>query len=437
MPTGTLKLKLGKCHSMPTKRLHQILARTRRDCNVARNAVIDHWRMWRRAEPDWQPQQRRDRKGELKVTKAGKPVMEHPSLSQAMEKELYYIAQQAAPNLAAKIMSACRNEVTSKLKDRVPYNHDGPSRYVWQACLNFERSYPCFVGGAIPVPNQDLVVGYDGVITPGEKSQRDVILQLTHAGCVARIPLLSKHAGYRVKAPIVNLEVAELSGGNKRLLKQIIAGNRDSEVRMCDSKITERDGKWYLQLSYKVPAHDHNLDATRVATLLPNDCRERRPFRIAAVDEKPFYIGFGVPLEKEYKRVTARRRALRHRYKSGVGKGRGSEHFYRTLKPISRAVRDEQDRFMKLLVGDVIKHCLRNNCGTLLYREPTMPLRNYLRGKRTGDPYGLWFASRDVPMDWTGFLAFLKFKCEYNGIDLQVERFGIGEFDPKPKRDAG
>ena len=67
--TGVIEMKLGFCLTAPTKRAAADLHDLAHQCNVVRNGVTRAWERWHEDNPDYQPKQRRDRKGEGKTTR--------------------------------------------------------------------------------------------------------------------------------------------------------------------------------------------------------------------------------------------------------------------------------------------------------------------------------------------------------------------------------
>lgn len=406
MPTGILEVKLGRPYQMPEHRLRLLLEQARRDCCKARNAAITHWLLWRRSHPDWQPG------GEYeaptrKIKRAAKPDAKPPkdppfAPREFLSRELYHVATHAAPALNTNLASSCVQEVIARLRANTPYNHDGDARFVWQAILDSEVSLPTWRGGRIPVPRKDAKLIY------------------TDDEAAIRFPLLSKQSGYKQLSLLVRLHASDLKTGNRRILQRMARG----ELRMADSQIVERKGAWYAQLCYEVPVRAVGLPVDRVLVLalsLPDD---RRPFvcRWTTEDarEITWGIGNGLPLVKDYRRVQARRRALRDRYSDGCGSGHGRQRWYKTIKPMSRYVVDMCSRFTKQTIADVISLAIRERCGSILYREPTMPVRDHC-----------WFAAQDVPMDWTSFESRMSYKCEVAGIEYDKQRIGMAEWRPK------
>lgn len=400
MPQGVMKLKIDSCATMPTRRWLKLMDERLADANRVRNAVVRAWVRWREDNPTWQPEQRRVRDRSPKFDKSGKPVMEHPMVSQTVEAELFHVYKSVAPLLSSSIASGCWSEVLSDLKDRMPYNHRG-SKLRWQAVLNFEVSPPSYTGSTIPCAKK-----------ASELTYTDDRLEL-------RFPLLSMASGYASRSPVVRLKGYKshgLSAGERDLLKRIATG----ELRRADSTLVRKDDGWYYHLVYESPLKDHGLNPDMVATLTPLRSDQRKPFEIAVADGLRWTVGDGIAFRAICERLTIRRKSIRNRYKDGAGKGHGKAKFYRALRPASRAVIDAQDNFRKHLVNEIIKFCIRTGAGKIVYREPTMPLRNLL-----------WFDQQGLPFDWTSFAAYLKFKLECNRIDVELEPRGRSKGFPR------
>ena len=416
MPPGILSVKLGRPRGMPRKRLEALLEQTRRDCCRARNAAVTHWLLWRRQNPTWEPggdytpPARKIRRSAKRKREQNERAKERKDPAYAprefLSRELYGVAIEAVPTLNTSVASSCKEEVIVRLKAKTPYNHDGDAEWVWQAILDAEVSLPTWRGGRIPCPRSVMRLEY------------------TDDHCTLRFPLLSKKSGYRILSPTVNLDVADLTRGKRRILRKLATG----EMRLADSQIVEAKGKWYAQLCYQVPVNAVDLPKDRVLILRPALPDDPRPFTCEWMDEeghqRHWDMGNGKPLVAEHRRVIARRRAIRHRYSDGCGSGHGRQRWAKSIKPMSRYVVDMCSRFQKQTVADIIKLAIRERCGTILYREPTMPVREHC-----------WFAKHDVPMDWVAFEARLAFKCEISGLDYDKQRIGMAEW--RPKKDAG
>ena len=86
------------------------------------------------------------------------------------------------------------------------------------------------------------------------------------------------------------------------------------------------------------------------------------------------------------------------------------------MKPTSRVVTNCQRAFTWGVIDEVVRFCKKYNCGTVVFREPTLGSRDHL-----------WLGRREVPYDWTGLETNLRHKCRQLGIDISVERIGMKE----------
>lgn len=400
MPSPSIiEFKIGACVNAPTKRLYALLRETQAACSKARNAMVRHWVRWREDNPEWTPAQRRVRDGSPKVTKDGKPVMESLFCSQDVENELYHVGRRVAPNVRPLIISHCRGEVVDLLKAKLPYNHEGTSRFRWEGVLAFEVASPSYKGdNPIPCPSADAT------------------LTCTESECTLEFSLLSKDSGYANTTFKVRLEKRQLSAGNRRLAEKI--ANTPKMLR--DSKIVFKRGAWFFQCCYATDEATSTLDAERVCVLTPQTDKVSHPFELKLPDGRAWKMGHAGILEAEYTRLVLRRKTIRHRHKTGVGKGHGRGRFESIVQPWSRAYYDMEDRYRKQLCADIVEACERNNAGSLLYREPSLPLRERV-----------WYGARGVPFDWTRFLSQLSHACMKRGIVLVQEGSGAKKRQPR------
>ncbi len=402
MPQGTLQIKLGAALNTTTARLHADLQEAADMANVARNAVARRWQRFHEdedtdkfAEKPW-----------------GIPI--------------YNSGRDAAPRLNSKIVSACKRGVEKWLRGKTPWNHRG-EKYRWKAILSNEFSLPSHRSIFLPAPCQDFCIYYDGLASNAKATQRN--LWMGEDSAVLSFPIYSQQAGRKEMRGLCRLEVRQMSHGEREILKKIVR----KEYKAGDSSFVFKKGKWFFQLSYPVPTKDHNLDAERVAEIVPASPDGRRPFAFffpGAEDKRwRWWMGDGLPLAEGFRRLEIRRKATRYRYRDGAAaKGRGKKQFYRALRPDSRAVQDMEDRFVKMMVADVIRSCVKNNCGKVIYRSPTTPVRD-----------ACWLSAKGAPFDWTRLESHLKWKLECNHIVFSKVGIKLSEWrevwgiEPPPK----
>lgn len=454
--TGVLEMKLGFCLTGPTKRAVADLHEIAQQCNVVRNGITRHWERWREDHPDWKPEQRRDRKGEGKIARkmavekpfrikqvkemleAGTatenekgevlfkekviakfddaPVLEHPAASQDLENELYHVGTKLAPKLACSVIASLRAEVMDRLKTKMPYNHPGEAEYRWEGILKYECARDCYRAISIPAPNSITVVGYDGLISRDiSKGLTARLKKLASSNCIVRLQLFSRESGRESLDHVFWIEARQLPRGKKAILRKVVSG----EWKLCDSKVVYKRDGWYYQLTYKQPQKSLNLNRSNIATLLMNPSTASHPLTIRFVTERQrtlsWQLGDANALLAEYKRLETRRAAIQTRYKTASSgrKGHGRQRAYRSQKPLTRKMNDLHEVFTNYVVASIVKFCTRFDCGTVIYREPSLFLRDFS-----------WFAKNKMTYNWTSLLNKLKHKLWLNGIDLEVRRMG-------------
>lgn len=465
--TGVLEMKLGFCLTAPTKRAIADLHDIAKSCNIVRNGVTRFWERWREDNPDWKPQQRRDRKGDGKVARKlnvekpykvmavknmiakgeavedqatgevkignkvigkfeGAAILEHPGFSQDVENQMYHEGTRLAPNVACSLVAQLRAEVLDRLKTKMPYNHDGEAEYRWEGIIKHECARDCYRSISIPAPNSITVVGYDGALSRKlSKGINERLLKLAQSSAIVRLQLFSRESGRENLDHVFRIEVRQLPDGKKAILRKIVSG----EWKLCDSKVVYKRGGWYYQLTYKQPQKSLNLDPQNVANLVmyPGDASHPFVIRFQNNNGHVLYWKLGHPeaLLSEYKRLETRRKVMQMRYKTASSgrKGHGRTRAYRSQKPITRKMNDMQEVFTNHVVASIVKFCTRYNCGSLIYREPSLFLRDFS-----------WFSKNKITYNWTSLLNKVKHKMWLNGISLDVKRMGCKEhreFFPK------
>lgn len=458
--TGVLEMKLGFCLTGPTKRAIADLHEIAEQCNKARNGILRHWERWHEDHPDWKPEQRRDRKGGAKVARKMEvekpwrvkqvkdllstneavekedgsvfykdkkiaqfndaPILEHPGFSQDLENELYHRGCEIAPAVGCSIIAALRSEVADRLKTRMPYNHPGVAEYRWEAILKFECARDCYRAISIPAPNSITVVGYEGLLSRDiSKGVTERLKKLAKSNAIVRFQLFSRESGRKNLDHVFWIEVRQLPNGKKAILRRITSG----EWKLCDSKLVYKRDGWYYQMTYKQPQKSLHLNKNNVGTLVMNPATAANPLSIKFQRQDGrniiWQLGDANVLLAEYKRLELRREAMKVRYKTASSgrKGHGRQRAYRSQKPITRKLNDLQEVFTNYVVASIIKFCTRHNCGTVIYKEPSLFLREFS-----------WFAKNGkINYNWTSLANKLKHKTWVNGIEFEITKMGCKE----------
>lgn len=413
---GIIEIKLGACLTGPTKRMLEDLKEVANDLNRARNGMIRNWVRFREDHPNWVPEQAVDKNGNPKVNQKGEPVLENAGVSKAMSNAMYHAGRGAARRVGASLVASATQDVAAWLKGNTPYNHWGDAKYRWQQLLWNEGQAPSYRGISIPVPNNISCICWNG------ESSRELskgIMQRVNAtgksSCVLFFTLFSRESGREQKNCICRLEVRQMSKGHRRLIQRICR----REWKLLDSKIVFKNDAWYFQLTYDQPIKDHGLNKDNVATLVPCLPDEPHPFALEFPDGRRWYFGRGDVFAAEYHRIHERRKHLRvrYRYQGSGSKGHGRKRFYYKLLPYSRSAKDLGERIVKMSVADIIKACVKNDCGKIVYREPTKPLRQKC-----------WFSKRNIPFDWTRLASQLTNKTTLHSLEYEVERMRMKEY---------
>lgn len=396
---AVIKLKLGACINMPSKRASLLMQQIGLNCDRARNVALRFWERWREDNPNWVPQQRRTRRGEPKTNQDGTPVMESPAYSQDTGNAMYHAARNAGGGAARSvntgIISVCSAEICDWLKTKMPYNHDGDAKFRWEAILKDEINRPTFRSRAIPLPAQQYK------------------FEKTNDHCTLQCTLLSKEAGYSNRTLTFRLEVSGLPAGKRRWLQRAA----DGEVKLRDSELKYDRGSWYCLLVCDAKHTADAPDPTKKAVLKPLAGKSKNPWELRFDTDDAIYLGDGAAVKAEFRRRLARIRSLGSKYRysggggtgtgpsPGSGRGHGKSRYFAKVKPLTRGRTDFATRMRNQVIADIVKACVRNNCGTLEYREPSLHLRD-----------SLWYNENGIDFDWTSFLGHLRFVAARHNI---------------------
>ena len=243
-----LELRLGRPRQTTSARYYEDLGVVAGDLNRARNHMVRAWERWREDHPEFvegmHPQRIPDPNPRSRRTAS--------TGTQTFGNYLWREGCQTSSNVSATVLSQVNREVLANLKTAVNGHENTTARWRWQAILRYEEAATCFRERSIPVPRSCLVIGYDGLTWAGmncTKRDKDLAATWCRSGAFVCFPLFSRMSGRAVLNPFVNVEVGQLSDGNKRVLRRILAG----EYTVCDSRVTERRGQWILQLCYRRP----------------------------------------------------------------------------------------------------------------------------------------------------------------------------------------
>lgn len=384
---GLMTIKLGAAVNMPTRHMRWLLDRCSSDCCLASNAAVRAW-VRHCEEMDSEPEPNAWWDGKL----------------------AYRAAVDAATGLNTKIASSAVKRVRECLGSRVQWHRAVTAKYRWQAVLRFEDSQPFWRRGVILLPCQDTRIGYLGMVNAkggrltGKVSEDHALLY---------IPMLSKRSNQRTKHLIAKLEVRQLSGGHRRILRKIV-DQSVADWKLSDSQLVNDKGKWLLRLCYKCP--DPKPIVGRTLTVIPAQTDDRNPLIMLYPQGGRRYFGDGNFYEAEMRRTKGRQRVIQWKRDMKSNHGRGG--VYAKLRPVTRRRQMSVDRVLKKMVSDVASAASKSECGEVLYREPSLGLRKFD-----------WYASRRLQFPWDDFCRRLEAKLKSLGITLMKERMMKAEWD--------
>lgn len=449
--TGVIKIRLGMCLTGPTNRMLKDLWEIGTQCCRAQTAMVRAWERWREDHPDWEP----DQVARVKTSEdgsevraplffKGRPLLQNDPLprdqesrdryfgGKAPETWLYHVGTRQCPEVSADLISQCSQLVWKSLKAKCPHNHEGISAYRWQAVLNLEDGRPevdrqIYRQRTIAVPSAGLILGYGRTaglppdVAAGGKGSPGIVARVRNyaaSSCVIRFPLFSNKSGRLVKDVICRLEVRQLSGGNRELLRRLASQTPGWEIG--GSKLVYREssgrqrkgrgrGAWFLHLTYTQPQKGFTLNPNRKAVLemLPGD--GPAPFRISAPESPTWTAGKSEAAVYFSKHLADRKRYLQRTYRDRPGaNGYGRGRMFRDTKPLTAEQRNLADRYQRQVVADIVRYMRRFNCGVLVFKMPSMFVRNKS-----------WFESNDLHWDWTQFESKLKHQRVKHGMVIE------------------
>lgn len=387
--TGLLTIKLGAAINMPTRHMLWMLDRCSSDCCLASNAAVRHW--VRRCED----------------------LGREPESNEWWDgKGAYHAATQAAVSLNTKIVSSAVKRVKECLGSRCAWQRSVTAKYRWQAVLRCEDAQPFWRRGVILVPCQDARIGYLGRLN-ADGPKKIPLEPIADDHAVLYVPMLSNRSNQRVKHLLCKLEVRQLKGGHKRILRNI-TDPEQQDWKLGDSQLVYDNGKWLLRMTYRCP--DPVKVEGNVLTVLPAKSTDRNPLVMRFPHGGQWYFGDGNYYASEMQRTNSRQRVIQWKRDMKSNHGRGG--VYAKTRPLTRRRQMAADRVLKKIVNDVVSAAIKHECGTVLYREPSLGLRKFD-----------WYAARRLQFAWDDFSKRLDAKLKSHGIELKTERMMKAEWD--------
>lgn len=360
-------------------------------CRKARNVGIEDWLLRQRGMPPSakqaappQPRRVRGNNGEI--------VLRKRETSDESTK-IYHAMTEAVEELDTRLVSSLSREITKELNAKVDWRKNGcenKKRRKRDDILEYEQRPPFSQCLKIPVVASCTQLQYG--------PQTEVRLKLLR-GSAESIRIKTAALGPRLKQKLL-----EISEGHRRL--------QDSSIHYRHEK---RCWFWHLPIT-EDPAE--TLDETVEIVLMPacgdpDKPSHDRPFHVGN-----WYIGDGRYLLSQLERIIASEKeigyAYRHR-RTGTGHGRQKRTKAIAKKRLQR--RHQIEEFRRRLIVDVLRQCQRANAGRLIYRRPSLPLREKS-----------WFSRHGIDWDWTRFETDLKNSASKYGVAVKVKQLNMKEW---------
>lgn len=385
MPRHLISVKLGRADNMPTRHMRNLLEQASVGVCLAKNRMVESWIAGSRAAADdkfyW-------------------------------DKALYHTARDVVPELNTKIISACLKHVRTSLKTKIAWNAESRAGYRWKAVLAYDQRSPWWRNGIIPVQCQDARISYQGMVNRPCRLVSTRESASHHA--LFMLPILSNASGAKTQQLICLLRVGDLTKGHREIIRKI-CDPAESAWRMTDSLLVQKNGDWILRLNYSLP--DVALDSDRILTIKPNAVKAGDVLRMCYPDGGSRDFGDGNFYVTEFHRLGDHRKLLNRKQRI-CPPGHGRQRIYDDRAPLTRRQRHITDEVLKTLVADIHRAAVKHNCGTVLYREPSLGLRKFD-----------WFAKRRVTFPWDDLRSRLKAKLELSGMVLDCKRVKKAEWE--------
>lgn len=357
-------------------------------CRKARNAASMNWLMRQHGFPETDKQSKR-----LKFHKAKNGKVTTGGKTESTK--LYHAIRSAVPELGSSICSSLSQSLDSYLKAKVDWrrgdDNDGNRPRRKDAILAYEDRPPFFTAVQIPIINLKTSLTFGDTLT--------MVSQNISKDC----PVISCSFSLKGMPPKYKI-----------LLREIHSKKR----RLADSIFVRKDETWYWYISIEF-THEIRSDVEAILTPVFPSGKEigqsDRPFCLQIPKRRPWYIGDGRYLKSQTQRLVGLRKQIGWRYRQGNGAGHGRRKIDDAVSKRRTQERNMRDEVRNRMISDVVKQCVRSECGILIYRQPTGPARRLS-----------WFAENKLDWDWTKFLMDLTNAAAYKRIKVIHKKHGIG-----------
>ena len=207
-------------------------------------------------------------------------------------------------------------------------------------------------------------------------------------------------------------------GSGLAIIQRIVGG----EYKFCGSSIVYHQGKrkWFALVAYNDnrESADIQLDHLKKAVLHP---LRNSPWALWHNSRYQWFGGRGEYVAAARKRLLTQRwsRQDSYRYAGSANKGHGLQRAIGGVTALSRAWKDFCKTANHTLTASVVKYCVDNRIGHLVYLQPTESQRDGRFLSRAGKVEG---REDSTGWDWSQVSTMLAYKCKSAGIHLEVKK---------------
>lgn len=325
-------------------------------------------------------------------------------------KMLIEAGKKVGKNIYVDNYGAVQKEIQTVLKAKMPIDHLGSARYKHEAILDCEVSLPSFRSLTIPTKNRNIRIAENGLMLVGSGKNESLLRASVAVASEGKRCVVVGLPLYAGRAPFAAFTLML----HDRFQQEIIDGIRDGKCRIGDSKLVKNvdKGYWELHLSYSrdlhrsVPAEHANT----AAYLIPMNEQASCPFVLAVPDSNGGFKHIPIANNRSAQQLVkdvndyeqkAKTEGFYYR-KFRIGGGHGRKKITKKQNYYHQQSRHLRKSFTRSLIVTVCKLAIANNCGTMVYLEPTRPSRDCS-----------WFSKQGMSFGWALFEADLRSKVEY------------------------
>ena len=376
-----LKLKLQL-----TKDLQARLREVAELCRRGRNAGAINWLLRQHGLPLSESQA---------VRKVNDP--RHIDKPKSESTLLYHAIRAGSPGLSGTTHSMLAQELNSHLSAKVDWRRgdktpDGQRRRRGDAIMAGEDRPPWFTAISIPVRAIEASLRYGDASVlicrpcPGEELQ-------------------------------LSFSTSRLTGRYRRILQDLSSGRRKLQDAKLIYKAQEGEWFYYLPVTFDAPSLQTTLQAELRPVVTEQQGQLDRPFHLHLPEvPRPWSVGDGRYLVAQCERLATMIKSMGRRYQWRSGPGHGRADIDVRTRKVRQRQRNVVLEVRRRMLKDIVRQCLSHCCGTLLYREPSLPLRDKA-----------WFTRKRIDWDWTAFRTDLANACKRAGITLVVKQLNYKE----------